>query len=84
MSIRYVFDTHVHADHVSGGRRLAELAGATYLLHESVGASRANGVANGQRIEMGNVVVEVLHTPGHTPSTSHCSSPTRRVAPSPG
>lgn len=67
MSIRYVFDTHVHADHVSGGRRLAEQAGATYLLHESVAASRAAGVANGQQIEMGNVVVEVLHTPGHTP-----------------
>jgi hydroxyacylglutathione hydrolase len=67
MSIRYVFDTHVHADHVSGGRTLAEQAGATYLLHESAGARRAAGVASGQHIELGNVVVEVLHTPGHTP-----------------
>jgi hydroxyacylglutathione hydrolase len=67
MAIRYVFDTHVHADHVSGGRTLAEQAGATYLLHESAGAGRAAGVASGQHIEMGNVVVEVLHTPGHTP-----------------
>jgi len=67
MAIRYVFDTHVHADHLSGGRRLAERAGATYLLHESVAGSPGAGVTNGQQIEMGNVVVEVLHTPGHTP-----------------
>jgi hydroxyacylglutathione hydrolase len=67
MSIRYVFDTHVHADHISGGRRLAEQTGATYLLHESVAARPGAGVVNGQQIEMGNVLVQVLHTPGHTP-----------------
>src|SRR5207237_4407679 len=63
---RYVFDTHLHADHVSGGRALAARTGATYLLHESVARHDA-GVADGQRIEMGNIVVEVIHTPGHTP-----------------
>ena len=67
MSIRYVFDTHVHADHVSGGRKLAEQIGAKYVLHESAAASRATGARDGQQIEMGNVTVEVLHTPGHTP-----------------
>ncbi len=35
VSIAYVIDTHVHADHYSGGRKLAELAGAPYCLHES-------------------------------------------------
>ena len=39
MTIRYVVDTHVHADHLSTGRELAARAGAPYLLHESVKAA---------------------------------------------
>ena len=35
VTITHVIDTHVHADHYSGGRRLAQLAGAHYCLHES-------------------------------------------------
>ncbi|HYK91589.1 MAG TPA: MBL fold metallo-hydrolase, partial [Acidobacteriota bacterium] len=38
MKVRFVVDTHVHADHVSAGRKLAELAAATYVLHASVAA----------------------------------------------
>lgn len=68
MAIRYVVDTHVHADHLSTGRALAEAAGAPYLLHESVDAGfRFEAVADGQRFSVGNVTFEVLHLPGHTP-----------------
>ena len=68
MSIRYVVDTHVHADHLSTGRALAARAGAPYLLHESVQAQfDFERVADGARLEIGNVVVDVLHLPGHTP-----------------
>jgi hydroxyacylglutathione hydrolase len=38
MKIRYVVDTHVHADHISGGRRLADITGARYVLHANCGA----------------------------------------------
>ncbi|MHB1353956.1 MAG: MBL fold metallo-hydrolase [Thiobacillus sp.] len=72
VKISHVIDTHVHADHFSGGRKLAELAGASYCLH----ASNAGRVAypftplkDGQRIDVGNVYVDVLHTPGHTPDS---------------
>jgi hydroxyacylglutathione hydrolase len=68
MAIRYVVDTHVHADHLSTGPALAALTGASYLLHESVRAELAfDPVADGSRLEVGNVHVDVLHLPGHTP-----------------
>lgn len=68
VKIRYVIDTHVHADHVSGGRRLAEATGADYVLHESAGAQfRFRGVKENEELDLGNVRIRVLHTPGHTP-----------------
>lgn len=66
--IRYVIDTHVHADHISGGRALAERAGAAYVLHHSAGAEYPfQSVTDGEVLELGNVSLQVLHTPGHTP-----------------
>jgi glyoxylase-like metal-dependent hydrolase (beta-lactamase superfamily II) len=68
MDIRFIVDTHVHADHLSTGPALAASAGAPYLLHESVrGAINFESVADGGRFEVGNVHLEVMHLPGHTP-----------------
>lgn len=66
--IAYVIDTHGHADHASGGRQLAEVAEAEYVLHESADTGFPfKTVADGDVLELGNVLVAVLHTPGHTP-----------------
>ena len=68
LQLQYVIDTHVHADHVSTGRALAEAAGAEYVLHESAGALVAfRGVSDGEPLELGNVSAAVWHVPGHTP-----------------
>ncbi len=68
MQIKYVIDTHVHADHISGGRRLAETTGAEYVLHaEAGGCYNFRGVREGDMLALGNVLIKVLHTPGHTP-----------------
>ncbi len=68
MKIRYVIDTHVHADHISGGRHLAEATGADYVLHDSAGARfKFRGVKENEELDLGNVRIRVLHTPGHTP-----------------
>ncbi len=68
MKIRYVVDTHVHADHISGGLKLAEMTGARYVLHASSGAGyEFFRVEDGDNLDLGNVQIRVLHTPGHTP-----------------
>lgn len=69
VEISYVIDTHVHADHYSGGRALAKQVGAPYCLHkENEGVVKFDffPLHDGQLIEAGNVKVTVLHTPGHT------------------
>ncbi len=72
VSITHVIDTHVHADHYSGGRALAKLAGAAYCLHESdtsVVQFPFYPLHDNDVIEVGNVAIKVLHTPGHTPDS---------------
>jgi glyoxylase-like metal-dependent hydrolase (beta-lactamase superfamily II) len=67
MRIMHVIETHVHADHRSGGRALAEASGATYRVHESVDGPEDARLKDGQEVTVGNVSIRVLHTPGHTP-----------------
>jgi len=68
MRIRFVVDTHIHADHRSAGRSLASAAGAEYVLHAVAEvAFPFHPAKHGDRLPLGNVVVDVLHTPGHTP-----------------
>lgn len=70
--ITHVIDTHVHADHYSGGPELARRVRAAYCLHES-NTGRVSfdftPLKDGQRVEVGNVLIEVMHTPGHTPDS---------------
>lgn len=68
MRILYVVDTHVHADHLSTGRTLAQTTGAEYVLFSAADAEPPfRGVRDGDVLELGNVSAEILHTPGHTP-----------------
>ena len=86
VKITHIIDTHVHADHFSGGRALAEKTGALYCLHES-NRSRVTfpfePLKDKQRIMVGNVVVEVLHTPGHTPDSISLTVADKRRATEP-
>jgi hydroxyacylglutathione hydrolase len=68
--ITQVIDTHIQADHQSGGRALAARTGAAYGLHESADvAFPFTPLADGQELVCGNVTTRVLHTPGHTPES---------------
>ncbi len=68
MRILYVIDTHIHADHISAGRALADASGAEYVLFEGARADFPfRRAKDGDVLELGNVTVTVMHTPGHTP-----------------
>jgi hydroxyacylglutathione hydrolase len=70
MRITHVIDTHVHADHRSGGSELARRAVASYGLHESADISLPfTAMRDGEDIELGNTRIKVLHTPGHSPES---------------
>ena len=66
--LRYVINTHIHADHVSGARRLAAAHGAELCLHESARTAYPyHALCDGQELELGQLRLRVLHTPGHRP-----------------
>jgi hydroxyacylglutathione hydrolase len=68
MHIRFVIDTHIHADHPSAARRLTEACDARYVLAATANVSFPFHAAHdGEVLSLGNVVATVLHTPGHTP-----------------
>jgi len=67
-TLRYVIDTHVHADHVSGGRKLAAAHGADLCLHESARVSYPfRRLRDGEDLALGQLKLHVWHTPGHRP-----------------
>lgn len=70
MRITHVIESHVHADHRSGGQELARRVDASYCLHESADlALPFTPLKDGEEIELGNTRVKVIHTPGHSPES---------------
>jgi len=64
--LRYVIDTHVHADHVSGARALRAQHGAELCLHESARVAYPyRPLKDGKELLLGQLRLRALHTPGH-------------------
>jgi glyoxylase-like metal-dependent hydrolase (beta-lactamase superfamily II) len=69
--ITRVLDTHVHADHLSRTRRLAELVGATLHMPEGAPVSYPfSDLADGDVLEVGSAKLEAVRTSGHTPEST--------------
>ena len=69
--IKYIFETHFHADFVSGHIDLSKKTGAPIIYGpETVTSYPVTIAANGQRFQVGALEIEVLHTPGHTPEST--------------
>jgi glyoxylase-like metal-dependent hydrolase (beta-lactamase superfamily II)/rhodanese-related sulfurtransferase len=68
--IKYVLETHLHADFVSGHRELAERTGAEIVFSKHAGAAfRHHAVSDGDEITVGKVKLRFMETPGHTPES---------------
>jgi len=67
LDLKYIIDTHVHADHISGGASLRDRTGADYVMHTLSASGCANvRVDEGDTLRVGDIAIRVLHTPGHT------------------
>jgi glyoxylase-like metal-dependent hydrolase (beta-lactamase superfamily II)/rhodanese-related sulfurtransferase len=70
LRIRHIFETHLHADFVSGHKELAQRTGATIYIGRSAGARFAHvDVGDGFQLRAGKLRIDVLETPGHTPES---------------
>ena len=70
LQVSDIVETHVHADHVSGNQALAAKTGARIHIHPAANAAFAHDPAeHGREIRIGNVALQVIHTPGHTPDS---------------
>lgn len=70
-TIKHVFDTHLHADHISGGRAIAEATGASYYLPPADAEEVVfdyTALENGLEVAIGSskIDIEALYSPGHT------------------
>ena len=67
LQLIYTLETHVHADHITGAGLLREQIGSKSVVHRDAGASCADLlVTDGVLLQVGDIEIRVLHTPGHT------------------
>lgn len=67
-TLRYVIDTHVHADHISGARKLADAHGAALMLYQDANVAYPfSPLTDGEELALGQLRLRILHTPGHRP-----------------
>ena len=78
-SITHIFETHVHADHITGGPRLSKITGAPYFLHPYAAIHpidvlpatiELEWLKDGMTFQLGGAILKVLHIPGHTLGSS--------------
>ena len=68
LRIKYIIETHLHADFVSGHRELAERTGAEIVFGRQAGVEFTHlSVSDGDELKIGSVVLKFVETPGHTP-----------------
>lgn len=71
VKIKYIFETHFHADFVSGHLDLAQKTGAKIIYGPNAETKYEKHLAkDGEVFQLGNVTIKVLHTPGHTPEST--------------
>lgn len=69
LTLHYCLETHIHADHITGTAKLRELTGCLGIVPESAPVNCADKqMKDGEKLELGDIVIEAIATPGHTDS----------------
>lgn len=69
--LKYVFETHVHADHITAAGQLREITGCETAMHENSRAECASlKLKDGEILKFGSHSIKLIHTPGHTPCSA--------------
>jgi len=66
-NLKYIINTHGHADHTAGNEELKSAFHSKIVAHKLAHVSQDISVVDGDRIRLGTVTIEIIHTPGHTP-----------------
>jgi glyoxylase-like metal-dependent hydrolase (beta-lactamase superfamily II) len=67
LNLKYLLETHIHADHITGAAQLREATSAKAVIHENANNDCADLlVKDGDTLSLGKHLISILHTPGHT------------------
>lgn len=71
LKLKYTFETHVHADHITASGQLRDETGCETVIHESAAANCISiKLKDGDELQFGKYKIKLIHTPGHTPCSS--------------
>ncbi|MDJ0845913.1 MBL fold metallo-hydrolase [Crocosphaera sp.] len=72
LTLKYCLETHIHADHITGTAKLRKMTGCLGIVPENAQIACADRfIKDGEILQLGNVIIEAIATPGHT--DSHCA-----------
>jgi len=66
LKLLYIINTHTHFDHVLGNEQLATITGARIIMHKNSTLDKDLSVNDGDTIQLGNINIKVIFTPGHS------------------
>jgi glyoxylase-like metal-dependent hydrolase (beta-lactamase superfamily II) len=69
LQVKYVVNTHQHADHVAGNEEIKSAFNAKIVAHKLSRTCKDVSVVDGQTLALGNLTAKVIHTPGHSPDS---------------
>src|SRR3954469_3797085 len=67
LTVRYIISTHSHPDHIAGNACVVERTAAQEVLHESTPHPCSLRIKDNDELQVGNIRLRFLHTPGHIP-----------------
>jgi hydroxyacylglutathione hydrolase len=69
LTCKYIVNTHAHFDHIDGNASLQRKTGSRIIMHESSKLKKDIGVKDGEMLKIGRLVLNFVHTPGHSPES---------------